>query len=167
MYPINRSEIQTQQTLKIINQDLTSLAANANQNVLNSSVWLLAPKQASEAWKENLQSIVAVTKDIYNTRVKKVNELSSLQNSQTPTYIQTINNSTDDALLKATQIYIETHNSNKQTALIGKQVIIDIVAYKNSFSLVDPIKNNQKNESLMNLCRQEIKTVRGDPNLCK
>lgn len=161
-----KSEASVQQVIKIIEQDLVSMATGANQNIIDSSTSIWAP--GSGATKGSLDQLGSIANNINGQRLSKIKELNSIQNSNTPIDIQTINNKADDALLKTTQIYVETYNSERPTSVPGtQQGILRMNDFKNSFVLSNPQKNNQKNELIINLCRSEMVSIRLDPNLCK
>ncbi len=164
----NRAKIQTEEAISIFNYTLTSLATNADQNLLSETNKLLLPDGGANVRKSSLDTISGATKTIYDTYKSTYTKINDPQNPQTPQYISNLIASGDDALLKAAQIYAETYTANKPASIPDTQDgVLNILKYKNSFALTDPTKNGQKNELLLNLCKQEVSSISQDPNLCK
>ena len=153
----NKSEAAVQTAVKIFEQDQTTITANADQNRISSWIRLSRPGWAASNGEETLNAISAATKDIYNRRNKQINELNSLSNSGTPSQIQRVNIAGDDAILRATQIYMEEYKDNAPTTYDGAmRGMKNIIAYKNSFELNDSVKNGQRNKSIVDFCRQQL-----------
>jgi len=146
----------TQQATSIYNYVLTGLATNANKDQISTLDKLLFPGDFGSATRSRLEVISKATGIMYKATQDTDKIINDPQNPNNSQNVGDLIKISDESMLKATQLYVETFNANIPVSVEAtKTAIEEIIAYKISFALSDPAKNQQKNDLLANLCKQE------------